>query len=148
MALKRQAAVKHITVFVYGTLKPGEVNYERYCTRAISQQPAIAYGALYDLPAGYPAMVAATEMRRATVVQGCQLQFDDPACLEALDWLEDYCPHRPPAENEYYRCQWPIFKPSGQSMGLAWVYLMELWRVQQMGGRRLDQGFWSGQTST
>ncbi|MEO0408712.1 MAG: gamma-glutamylcyclotransferase [Cyanobacteria bacterium P01_A01_bin.135] len=134
-----------ISVFVYGTLKPGGVNYPRYCAGALSQQPAIARGHLYDLPAGYPAMTAPTDT--AFAIYGYRLQFNDPAWLKMLDELEDYDPLRPRQENEYYRIQVPLVPTEPRVLGLeplgtAWVYLMEPWRVQQMGGKLLPQGRW------
>ncbi|WP_410223264.1 gamma-glutamylcyclotransferase, partial [Limnospira platensis] len=39
-----------IDVFVYGSLKPGEFNYNRFCLgRTIEELPACALGELYSL---------------------------------------------------------------------------------------------------
>lgn len=94
-----------IHVFVYGTLKPGECNYQRYCQgRVINQRPALAYGELYALSLGYPGMVVGTG-----IVQGVILSFTDPNIFLDLDQLEDYQPQRPPEENEYQRQQIQVF---------------------------------------
>lgn len=45
-----------ITCFVYGTLKRGFWNHDRFCRNAIDIQPATTWGRLYLLPAGYPAL--------------------------------------------------------------------------------------------
>ncbi len=45
-----------ISIFVYGTLKQGYCNHERYCKTAVSIQPAQVWGRLYALPAGYPGL--------------------------------------------------------------------------------------------
>ncbi len=45
-----------ISIFVYGTLKQGYCNHERYCKTAVSIEPAQVWGRLYHLPAGYPGM--------------------------------------------------------------------------------------------
>jgi len=45
-----------ITLFVYGTLKRGYWNHDRYCRNAIDIRPATTWGRLYQLPAGYPAL--------------------------------------------------------------------------------------------
>ena len=46
-----------LRVFVYGTLKPGEANYQRYCAgKLVNAQRAMVLGKLFALPAGYPAM--------------------------------------------------------------------------------------------
>ncbi len=44
-----------ISVFVYGTLKRGFANHDRFCRNAIDIQPATVWGRLYDLGA-YPAL--------------------------------------------------------------------------------------------
>jgi len=40
-----------ITLFVYGTLKRGFPNHDRFCRNAIAIQPATVWGRLYDLGA-------------------------------------------------------------------------------------------------
>lgn len=45
-----------ITCFVYGILKRGFWNHDRFCRNAIDIQPATTWGRLYELPAGYPAL--------------------------------------------------------------------------------------------
>ena len=44
------------TCFVYGTLKRGFWNHDRFCRNAIDIQPVTTWGRLYQLPAGYPAL--------------------------------------------------------------------------------------------
>lgn len=44
-----------ITLFVYGTLKRGFPNHDRFCRNSIDIQPATVWGRLYDLGA-YPAL--------------------------------------------------------------------------------------------
>lgn len=128
----------HIKVFVYGTLKPGESNYQRYCVgKVVQEQPAIAFGELFDLPVGYPAMTPGD-----TPIRGFLLTFADPTILSALDELEDYHPHRTPEENEYYRQQIEIYNQTKQSLGLAWVYLMNQERVKHLGGNPISSGWW------
>jgi len=43
-----------LRVFVYGTLKRGERNHERYCRGHLGAVPATVRGWLYDLPNGHP----------------------------------------------------------------------------------------------
>jgi len=45
-----------ITAFVYGTLKRGQCNHDRFCRHVIDIRPATIIGRLYHLPAGYPAL--------------------------------------------------------------------------------------------
>ena len=128
-----------IRVFVYGTLKPGEVNYQRYCEgKVIAAQPAIAFGQLFDLPIGYPAMITGN-----SPVRGFLLTFTEPTLLTVLDKLEDYNPQRNPEDNEYYRQQVTIFDLTNQVLGQAWIYLMQPERVQRLGGTLISSGCWS-----
>ena len=50
-----------ITLMVYGTLKRGQWNHDRFCRNAIDIRPATIIGRLYELPAGYPAVVIPEE---------------------------------------------------------------------------------------
>ena len=129
-----------LKVFVYGTLKPGEVNYKRYCAgQVVEEKRAIALGQLFDLPLGYPAMTPGE-----SPVQGFVLTFTDPTLLSLLDKLEDYEPQRALEENEYYRQQIETYDFEGQTLGLAWAYLMTSEQVQRFQGVPILSGWWSG----
>lgn len=129
-----------LQVFVYGTLKPGESNYQRYCSRKVLEaKRAIALGQLFALPFGYPAMTLGE-----SPVQGFLLSFPDSSVLRHLDWLEDYDPHRPAEQNEYNRLPIEIFNPDLVSLGRAWIYLMTPKQVHSYGGVLLPDGWWSG----
>ncbi len=42
-----------LRVFVYGTLKPGEVNYQKYCNgKVVEQERALTLGQLFALQDG------------------------------------------------------------------------------------------------
>jgi gamma-glutamylcyclotransferase (GGCT)/AIG2-like uncharacterized protein YtfP len=127
-----------VRVFVYGTLKPGKVNYARYCGDLVSQSiPAQVRGQLFDLSLGYPGMTSGE-----TWVQGYLLDFASEAVLEALDCLEDYQPNRPEHQNEYQREEVEVFDGKGRSLGFAWTYFMTLQKIQQYNGRWLASGEW------
>jgi gamma-glutamylcyclotransferase (GGCT)/AIG2-like uncharacterized protein YtfP len=125
-------------IFVYGTLKPGEANHDRYCQSVAHIQPAIVFGTLYALPMGYPAMTPGD-----SPVHGFLLTFDDPQILVALDELEDYRSDRPPAQNEYNRQKTKTFSPIHQPLGNAWVYQMEIAKAKRLGGVLLPGGNWT-----
>jgi gamma-glutamylcyclotransferase (GGCT)/AIG2-like uncharacterized protein YtfP len=126
------------SVFVYGTLMPGEVGYQRLCAGWVSDhQPAIAHGQLYHLPAGYPAMTVGTGW-----VQGWVLAFRDNEILPHLDRYENYVPGRVSGQNLYDRQRIPVFTPDQQPLGPAWVYRMSPESVRGMGGKFLAQGRW------
>ena len=128
-----------LKVFVYGTLKPGEINYQRFCAgKVIEEKRAIAQGHLFALPFGYPAMTPGDGR-----VQGYLLTFADSEVLRALDRLEDYHPERPPEQNEYNRQLIETFNLSGEPLETAWVYLMSPHLVRSYGGIFLPSGSWS-----
>lgn len=99
---------------------------------------AIALGQLFDIPLGYPAMTLGERP-----VQGFLLTFTDPAVSIILDELEGYNPHRTAQENEYDKQQIEIYDLEGESLGLAWVYLMTSKQVQSLGGVLIPSGWWS-----
>lgn len=144
-----------VKVFVYGTLKPGESNYQRYCSgKVVDICPAIALGELYALGVlGYPAMTTGDRP-----VRGFLLSFRDPGVLHDLDQLEGYDPHRSSSHNEYDRRQIDVFNippslsPTGgitweqlsawPTLGRVWAYFMAPERVRSLGGVLLPTGWW------
>lgn len=133
---------KHFRLFVYGTLKIGEENYSRYCqVKAVETLEAIAFGTLYHLPMGYPAMTAG-----CSPVYGYLFTFADLSVLRQLDWLEDYDPTRPSVVNEYSRDEIEVFSLEQQPLGLAWSYRMKVEQAVQRGGIIVPDGNWTGQT--
>ena len=129
-----------LRVFVYGTLKPDEANYQKYCAgKVLDATPAIALGELFALPMGFPAMTLGDRP-----VYGYLLSFTNPEILMALDELEDYQPARDSSENLYYRQMIEIYDQHGRSLGCAWVYLMTKESVCQLEGVVLTDGCWNG----
>lgn len=127
-------------VFVYGTLKPGQANFEPYCAGKVSNiTPAYVYGHLYDLRVGYPALTTGD-----TQVRGVVFTVNDDSVLEDIDDLEDYDPKRPIIDNLYQREWLTVYGLSGEYLGKAWGYRMAFWRVQQLGGIFLPSGCWRG----
>lgn len=153
-----------LKLFVYGTLKPGEINYQRFCVgRVVDAYSAIALGQLFVLSLGYPAMTqAALEAHRrkmpssaatmtalkaqddkpAHIVYGFVLTLKHSAVLQDLDRLEDYDPARPREQNLYERCQIETFDLEHQPLGLAWVYLMSPEKIDHLGGILISGGQW------
>lgn len=109
----------------------------------MEEKRAIAFGQLFDLPLGYPAMTPGE-----SPVQGFLLTFADPAVLSLLDELEDYVPHRLPEENEYNRQQIETYTLEGQALGLAWAYLMTFEQVQRLKGVPIPSGWWNSRVGT
>lgn len=129
-----------IRVFVYGTLKPGEANYQRYCAgKVLETKRAITFGQLYALPFGYPAMTLGNSL-----VNGFLLAFPNSTILSQLDWLEGYDSQRLETANEYNRRLIETYDIHQAPLGLAWVYLMLPEQVHSCSGVLLPQGWWSG----
>ncbi|PSO55952.1 MAG: hypothetical protein BRC40_14255 [Cyanobacteria bacterium QH_8_48_120] len=128
-------------VFVYGTLKPGEANYQPYCAgKVVEAVRAYTRGQLFDLPLGYPGMTPGNER-----VEGFLLTFAESGVLAFIDQLEGYNSQRPPNQNEYNRRVIQVYNISDEPLGEAWGYLMSRERVQQLGGVLLPSGWWSGE---
>lgn len=133
----------NINIFVYGTLKPGEFNYQQYCAgEVLEAKKALAFGQLFALPFGYPAM---TEGEYP--VQGFLLSFPDAAILHRLDLLENFNPYKPAHQNDYHRQIIETYNPNFVSLGLAWAYLMTPKQVYFLDGMFLADGCWSGYES-
>ena len=142
--MKLEADVDELSVFVYGTLKPGGRYHQRYCGADLTEAiPALVKGRLYDFPQlGYPAMTAGEDW-----VAGYVLEFVRPAAvcaviLQRLDALEDYQPGRPADENDYVRCQVQTFSRERARSQIAWGYVMPEERVRSQGGIYLPDGTW------
>jgi len=128
-----------VKIFVYGTLKPGEVNYPVYCEgKVIEAIRTFTWGQLFHLPSrGYPAMIPGDQR-----VEGFLLTFVDETVLEHLDQLEDYHPLRSPQDNEYERQRTLIYTLAGKPLEEAWTYWMTWEKVQQLQGIFLPSGWW------
>ncbi|MFC9298004.1 gamma-glutamylcyclotransferase family protein [Streptomyces sp. NPDC057011] len=128
--------------FVYGTLRPGEVNHDLFLRgRTLAEEPAsLPDAALYDGP-GYPFAVH----RPGSTVVG-ELITAAPGAygelLAALDRLEEYeGPGRP--GNIYDRIARHALRPDGTPVR-AWVYLASplLARDLRESGTEIPGGDW------
>ena len=129
-----------LKVFVYGTLKPGEANYLRYCSSKVEfQQKAYTKGMLYDLPFGYPAMTEGENN-----VKGVLLTVKDLNILDNLDRLEGYQPQRTTNLNEYFRRLVPVYNLSDRFIDKAWAYFMTPAKIERYGGILVRSNWWTG----
>jgi gamma-glutamylcyclotransferase (GGCT)/AIG2-like uncharacterized protein YtfP len=138
-----------VPVFVYGTLKPGEVNDWVYRHYSVVAVPAIAFGALYHLRLGYPALTLGRDR-----VQGMLLTFGytegKAPILEVLDQFEQHDPISlrrcvPDCRlvDYHYQRQWiDVFDPVGTPLSQAWAYTMPLAQVRSLASRRIESGIW------
>lgn len=112
---------EELPFFVYGTLRPGEVNHDLFLRgRTAAEEPArLPDAALYDGP-GYPYAVD----RPGSAIAG-ELITPAPGAygelLVALDLLEEYAGPGHPA-NIYDRTAREALLPDGTPVR-AWVYL-------------------------
>lgn len=131
-----------VRIFVYGTLKPDELEkptaneYQRSClSQLLKAQPATAFGHLYDLPFGYPAMTLGDHQ-----IHGFLLTFENENILDLLDEYEGYNPNS--NDNEYDRQQIEVFNSNQVSLGFAWAYFMTHEQVDRCGGVLIPNGIW------
>ena len=126
-----------LNVFVYGTLKPGEANYQHYCQGKVeSHFAAYTWGNLYDLPVGYPAMTAGKNK-----VRGYLLVFDDLSVLDDLDRLEGY--QEPESSlNLYNRKLATVYSLENEFLATAYAYFMTQSQVNKCGGTLVESGLW------
>ncbi|GAB2843036.1 gamma-glutamylcyclotransferase [Streptomyces deserti] len=107
--------------FVYGTLRPGEVNHDLFLRgRTRSEEPGRLLGAvLYDGP-GYP---YAVEEPGGTVSGELVTALPEAygALLAELDRLEEYAPASP--RNLYERVEREVLRDADGTPVRAWVYI-------------------------
>lgn len=133
-----------LLLFVYGTLKRGHGNHERYCAGVGECHPASIRGRLHDFRASYPMLEIPAEdvllaggadlegdCARAAAftgvrvsgpaqVRGELLIFPGHEPLARLDQLEAFFPEQP-ALCEYLRLLAPVRLEDGRELA-AWVY--------------------------
>ena len=128
-----------LTVFVYGTLKPGGHYWPEFCEGKVSEPiPAKIQGELYNLHVGYPGL----RLQGDEWVHGYILTFTTEKDFLRLDYLEGYAPDRPYSENEYIRLKVPCYTPEGKDLGEVWTYEMTDATMERCNGTRIQDGNW------
>lgn len=128
-----------LPVFVYGTLRRGFANHDRFCFDVLEVVPAWTTGRLYDLPYGFPAMVPADDGR----VIGELLTFPDPVtALHRLDRLEGF---RPDGPRHYDRVVAGVRHTAGWDPIPAWCYVYSRSRLERLAAvaSPISGGDWS-----
>jgi gamma-glutamylcyclotransferase (GGCT)/AIG2-like uncharacterized protein YtfP len=129
-----------LRVFVYGTLKPGEPYWQRYCEGKVwAALPAMVKGRLFHLPEGYPALLTGGEKW----VQGYLLYLKDESTLAAIDELEGFHPEKEVSACEYQRVKIPCFDPTGDPFEVAWTYVMDEKEIARLGGVPVPRNTWT-----
>lgn len=114
-------------VFVYGTLRSDGTHAGLLA--GYDRLPARVRGVLYDLPAGYPALVPDEQ---AGWVHGELVQVTEPRLLALLDHYEGV------GEGLYRRV--PLVVHLGLRTQHAWTWVMD--HPERRGGRLLASGRW------
>jgi gamma-glutamylcyclotransferase (GGCT)/AIG2-like uncharacterized protein YtfP len=113
---------KDIPVFVYGTLRNSEGNYQYILQgRTVAEEPAVLDGAAMYSNGGFPYVVSADDGQ----VVGELMHLDPqarPETMQRLDQLEGY---RGADEFNHYERNLVQVKDSEGSMVTAWAYLAE-----------------------
>ena len=123
------------TLFTYGTLKLGFQNHHRiFDGYDIKITPAWTYGKLYDL--GYfPALTDGNNK-----VYGELIEFDNPAILKRVDYLEGFKGKNHP-HNYYERREVVVFV--GSDTVNAWAYFLNKSKIIESDGELITSGVWS-----
>ncbi|MEV6761540.1 gamma-glutamylcyclotransferase family protein [Streptomyces sp. NPDC051105] len=133
---------RHLPFFVYGTLRPGEVNHDLFLRgRTVSEEPGRLPGAvLYDGP-GYPYAVEepGADVRGELVT--ARPESYDRLLLE-LDELEECVPGDP--HGLYVRVERDVVRRRDGAAVRAWVYLAgaAVAAGLRAEGRRIEGGDW------
>ncbi|WP_198510313.1 gamma-glutamylcyclotransferase [Bacillus solitudinis] len=105
---------KNITLFVYGTLRRGEINHSFLKQANQKLQQCWVKGELHDTGAGYPII----RKKESSRVYGEIYQVSKEE-LSQIDELEDYHPNRP--DNLYERVEQTVYTNQGSLK--AFVYI-------------------------
>jgi gamma-glutamylcyclotransferase (GGCT)/AIG2-like uncharacterized protein YtfP len=131
--------LSHLSVFVYGTLKPGGHYWPEFCEgKLVDHLPAKIRGTLYDLHVGYPGL----RLTGDGWVQGYILTFRLKKDFLRLDYLEGYDANRPYSENEYIRLKVACFTDDGTDLGETWAYEITEPTLTRLKGTLITDGDW------
>ena len=124
-------------VFVYGTLQPGQVNYQRCAEYVVHSVAATISAKLFNLSCGYPAITHGSDK-----VSGWVLTFTDISALSNLDQLEGFDASGRSGDNLYDRQVVTASTKSGEALQ-AYVYVMTPEKVESIGGQHIPAGIWT-----
>lgn len=133
--------------FVYGTLKPGGLNYARYLAgRTAEELPATLAGAAIFSPGPFPFLTLEPDLvLPGEVASGTLITLADgeyAAALPLLDKLEGYTPGG--GDNLYERVALSVATAGGPRP--AWVYVAAARALRLIRGgrmRRVEGGAWA-----
>lgn len=123
-------------IFVYGSLRLGFWNFDKVLRHRVSHvQKAVIKGTLYQLPAGYPALLQGN-----SIIHGEVFTLSKATTLKSIDLLEGYIEEG--SNNLYVRQKSPVFLEDGTQID-CWVYRYtdETYVLQK--GQLIPHGDWS-----
>lgn len=159
-------SLSELSVFVYGTLKPGGRYWPEFCEGKVGEPiPAKIRGALYNLHVGYPGLwlgepnFASTTQPEALPnasarpgrsralpkekwALGYVLTFKKEEDFLRLDDLEGYHPDRSYSENEYVRKKVQSYSIVGAPLGKVWAYEITRHVMKRCQGTLIVDGNW------
>ncbi len=122
-------------IFVYGSLRQDFWNHDKVLKNRVRNiTPGTIHGALYHLPAGYPAITSGTDTVHGEV---CSLSQDKH--LRSIDLLEGYTGD--PSIDLYTRKKKTVTFPDGHTEE-CWVYLYIDQNYVRKKGTYLPHGDW------
>lgn len=147
----RECESAYLPLFVYGSLKPGEANYETYLAgRTLLELPAVLRRAALYTAGSYPYVVVDPSVVRVEdEVRGVLVTLGPEQYVETLgriDWLEDYKPLSP--WSLYLRTSWGVETEQGPAE--AWMYVAGPRVVDGIRAGRLKKiagGVWTSRAS-
>ncbi len=129
----------NLTVFVYGTLKPGGYYWNRFCEgKVASIVEAKVRGKLYDLHLGYPGI----RLEGLSWVFGYKLNLKDQSVLADIDALEGYFSRGDSRKNEYVRHEILAYSIDEHSSQKVWIYEISEEVLKKQNGTLLPSGDW------
>lgn len=128
-----------LPVFVYGSLRPGSIHYDRLLKgKTVSETPARVRGSLYthvSLP--WPCLIPGGDVVKGELIHIATDVYDK--VMAALDDWEDYDPHDKPG-SLYLRKVVTAMTADGREEQ-AWCYF---WNGSERElGERVEDGDWS-----
>ncbi|MER5523372.1 gamma-glutamylcyclotransferase family protein [Streptomyces sp. NPDC002677] len=133
---------RHLPFFVYGTLRPGEINHDLFLRgRTVSEEPGrLPDAVLYDGP-GYPYAVEEPGGDVLGELVTARPESYDRLLLE-LDELEECVPGDP--RGLYVRVERDVVRRRDGAAVRAWVYLAGAAVAARLraDGRRIEGGEW------
>lgn len=132
-------SLSNLSVFVYGTLKPGGRYWREFCEGKVDEPiPTQIRGELYNLHLGYPGL----RLEGDNWVKGYIMNFKTEQDFLRLDDLEGYESGRSYSENEYIRKRIPVFSVKGEPLGEVWAYEITEDVLARCEGTPISGGDW------